>query len=89
MHRPDRFPIERQKISDHFKKRQILKSMIIFPISVFYNKFKEVKTRKMQGILYKDDEPAGFSSFNEFLLSKCFKVFPGRTREDIKWFIKE
>jgi len=40
-------------------------------------------------LLYEDDEPAGFSSFNEFLFSKCLLLFPGKTREEIKWVIKE
>lgn len=38
---------------------------------------------------YENDEPAGFPSINEFILHKCIEIFPQKTRDEIKWIIKE
>ena len=38
---------------------------------------------------YENDELSGFPSFNEFVLRKCLQIFPRRTREEMKWVIKE
>ena len=38
---------------------------------------------------YEKNELTNFSSFYEFVVAKCLLIFPGRTREEIKWIIKE
>lgn len=38
---------------------------------------------------YGKEDLAGFSSFDEFLLTRCLKIYPARTRKEIKWIIKE
>ncbi len=40
-------------------------------------------------LFYEEEETASFSSFNEFLLTRCLRFFPGRTREEVKWIIRD
>lgn len=46
-------------------------------------------SRNYFSFLYEKDELGNFSSFDEFVLFRCLLLFPGRTREEIKWVIKE